>query len=460
LKTPFDSEIQALLEMQYDTAHSGGFQEFIVSTSPELKKTNHLAPLISLIERSKTEEVRACISLPPRHGKTTTIRHGFAYLMKHNPILFHAYASYGRDFAKTESKSLRRLIKRCDIELEKGSRDVMEWHLEQGGRFTATSVSGGLTGKGITGLLVIDDPIKNRAEANSGIVRQTVWDFFTDVALTRMEKGSSVIIVHTRWHEGDLIGLLQKDFPDDWEFINIPAINEEGEALWPDAFPLPVLQKQQSVNPWSFEAMYQGNPRPKGDMLFGEPSRYELTPHKALQIAEGKRLVIAVDPAATEKTSADHSVALLLAKDKLGPDGKAWILDVKRAQTTIPKFVEIIRGMQEKWNCPVVVESVGGFKAVPQMLRSVDPGLRIKEFHPAVSKKIRAEPVAAAWNEGRVLLPHKSTWVDAFMDECNYFTGLQDQHDDQVDALAHAWNYFATMKTVRRGVKVGNGPFG
>jgi predicted phage terminase large subunit-like protein len=107
----------------------------------------------------------------------------------------------------------------------------------------------------------------------------------------------------------------------------------------------------------------------------------------------------------------------------------------------IPKLVTKLVEVQAAWNADVIIEAFGGFKGVPQSLRAINPKLRIEEITPQGDKLTRALPVAAAWNNGRVRVPKHAPWLNDFMYEVMSFTGTkEDVHDDQVDALAHAYN--------------------
>jgi len=256
-----------------------------------------------------------------------------------------------------------------------------------------------------------------------------------------------VIVVGTRWHADDLIGRLEAS--GDWEVLNLPAIAEEddplgrqpGEALWPERYPVEELEAiKRQIGEWSFAALYEGRPRPRGAAVFGEPARFDFEAWKP----EAARVIIGADPAASEKTSADYSVAVVLAVEGRGDRMTGRVLDVWRGQVAIPTFTERLRALSAKWyGCPVAVEAVGGFKAIPQMLRQVDPLLRLLEVTVRGDKFTRAQPVAAAWNDGRILIPTSAPWVAAFLDEVQAFSGVRDRKDDQVDALAHAWNSLA-----------------
>lgn len=288
---------------------------------------------------------------------------------------------------------------------------------------------------------------------------------------------SAGFIVHnTRWHDDDLIGRIKREFAGNesvnWIHLSMPAVTEtleritvNGEeiekthrrALWPSRWNLNELdKKRQLVGEYDWSALYQCEPRPKGGRLFQAATRYQHA-----NIAEGKepcKIIIGADPAATERTNADYS-AIVVASftgswDKEDPSNtenlgfRGDILEVWRGQVTVPEFVKRLRDIAVKWGAPIAVEAVAGFKAVPQMLRQLDRSLKIIEAPVVGDKFTRSLPVSAAWNYGRIRIPDdvgNNTWIHDFLAEIEKFTGVKDKHDDQVDALAHAYNAAQTL---------------
>lgn len=463
-------EADALLAME----EMPRLDDYIIQISPHLPPPPHVRLFTEIIEDCRRRRRKVAISWPPRHAKTTTVMHGFAWWLKHSPADTCAYFSYSDQQGRSKSRQIRNLCIEAKVEMMAGSRDMSEWRTEAGGGLLAGGVGGRLTGMGVSGLFVIDDPYKNRQDVESATKRETIWEWFNEVAMTRLE-GASVVVIHTRWHPDDLIARL--DPMPGWEYINLPAIAEDendpidravGDALWPELFPLEELERiRVQIGDWSFAALYQGRPQPRGSNVFKDPARYNYPQSNAewIDLLRGKYLIIGVDPAASESTHADYSVAVALAADRLGPDATCWVLDVVRGQWTIPDFVsKHLSPMQAKWRSRLAVEAAGGFKAVPQMLKAINPNLMIVEIFPSSDKFQRAQPVAAAWNDGRVLVPGGITapaWVEPFIREVTVFTGIKDPNDDQVDGLAHAFNTITNSKPLPpRGVRRSVGSFG
>lgn len=432
-------------------AGTESLMDWIPIMSPTFDSPRHLQKLAEVLVRSQFEPVYCWISVPPRHSKTETLLHYVPWRLHRDPTSEIAYCTYEANLAYTKSRRMRELAEQTGVQFKKSAKSVKQWETEQGGKLIATGVGGPITGKGAK-LLIIDDPLKNREEAESPVIRQKIWDWFTSTALTRVEPGGSVIVCHTRWHDDDLIGRIQHEFGDSWTGISFPAVEETPQpdgtihrrALWPSRWPLAELDlKRRLVGEYDWAALYQGQPRPKGGRMFGSACRYDLP--MIVEDDKPYKIIIGADPAATEKTSADFSCAVVMAfsGEFNTVNFRGDILEVYRAQVQIPEFVARLRDLAIKWGAPIAVEAVAGFKAVPQMLRNLDKRLRIVEAPALGDKFTRALPVSAAWNDpmgGRIRVPHQADWLSDFLSEVEKFTGVKDAHDDQVDAMAHCYN--------------------
>lgn len=420
--------------------------DFMRRISPHIPPPHHVERICEIVERARARQTFTCFSMPPRHSKTTTLLHAMTWWLGNDPADTCAYFSYSDRQGRSKSRVARRLAQIAGVEVDPNTNDMSEWRTLSGGGVLAGGAGGGLTGQGVSGLFIVDDPVKNREQADSLVYRDRVWEWFREVVLTRLE-GASVVVMHTRWHPDDLIGRIatSEEFAD-WDIVNIPAIAEEndplhrdpGEPLWPEKFPLEFLQDMQTkLGDWSFGALYQGRPRPRGTAVFGDAHYYE---PEQLDIT-GCRIAIGADPAATASTRADYSVAVVMAAHGYGASAVGRVLDVWRGQVEVPTFVDALVALSRRYgNCPIAVEDVGGFKAIPQMLKRIDPQLILRSVKMGADKFTRAQPVAAAWNSGRLLLPMRAAWLRDLTSEVSSFTGTGDAHDDIVDALAHAWN--------------------
>lgn len=516
-----ERRLAELLAAQYSAEP---IDAFIRRVSPRHIPPRHMEPVHRLWERTRHERVLACIEMPPRHGKTTEALHGIAWRNKLDPVLINGFATFGDDYAASRSRIARTLTRAGGRALRKDASNLHEWLNEYGGGALFRGYLGEWTGRGITGVGIVDDPYKDRAAAESPQIRANVQEWFADVWWTRFEWdfGPSCIVQHTRWHDDDLIGwLLAGKFGYTFERIRLPAIAEDeddligrkiGEALWPERYSAETLHEiEAALGAYSWASLYQQRPRPRGADVFDTvkmPARYSLATWRP----DGHRILICADPAATEDTRADYSALFVLAVKEFAAQMVIWVIYGWRGQVTVPAFARRLHATSQLfWHAPIVVEAVGGFKAVPQTLRELEPNLRLmiakmgmpdlgdrdaaRVSNAPVDKFLRSQPVAAAWNRGNVLIPVDAhlewnpatnrfevptylapgqallrrlrpgvrpgvTWAHELIAEAGKFTGAGDGEDDQIDALSHGYNELMGLRQSSRGQRQNRNPFG
>ncbi len=446
-------------------------KDYISRVAPHEPVPNHLQPIIDVIEYARLKPIRICLDMAPGHAKTTELMRSIAWWLDpgQSPGDLCAYVTYSDAQARDKSRIAKETLEASGSELGDGGDGL--WHTPQGGGLVAKGSRGGLTGKRIPGLLVYDDPYKDAQEARSPAVNGMIIERFKGVAFTRLQ-GGSIIVLHTRWDDGDLIGWIMKNHK--WDQISVPAVCDSvddalgrkiGEVAWPEKYPYELCTNsdgtakicghdghlkeiQTTLGPHLWYAMFQGKPRPDGTAVFHEPARYRLrddpkNPELKSEFSwTGKRGAIIIDPAATAKTSADFSVILVLAMEGYGMKARMWIVDCIRIQVEIPDLVNRALIVQSKYRLMIGCEAVAGFKSVPQSLRAINPKLRVIDIDPGSKDKFtRSMPVSAAWNDGRVLVPMDAdlAWPETLIAEFVKFTGNGDKHDDQVDCGAHGF---------------------
>lgn len=431
------AEQRARATVDPETAKRGVY-DVIARASPHLDSPTHLAPFVDACSRAPWEPMRLGFSAPPQHGKSTVSMHAIVYWCLVRPDLSHAYATYNFDRAVEMQREVERIA--FDMGMQpSGKHGIITMGNGAVVRFAGCGGGGRLTGRPISGGLVIDDPIKDRVEAESKLQRERAWGWWLSVAKTRMHPGSWAIAMMTRWHTDDMLGRLVSI--EGWRYLRMPAIADDdddpcgrpiGAALWPSKRPLAWLgQFQDDAYTWA--AMYQGSPRPRGDSLFTEPAYYDRLP-------DGYRVCYGVDLAYSEKTRADYSV---LVEGRVA-DGKVYIADVKRMQVQAPEFTRVMAQAVKVRRGPALWLCSGTEKGTAQLIQRSVGTFRYKVV--TQDKYARALPCAEKfWNQGKWLLPAQGArWADDYYDEHLGFTGQQDAHDDQVDASA-ALSYIAQV---------------
>jgi predicted phage terminase large subunit-like protein len=394
------------------------------------------------LERVTSGELtRLMIFLPPRHGKSemVTVRYP-VWRMEKDSQLKVIVGAYNQILANRFSRKSRRIAaERLDLDPERSA--VEEWETAQGGGFRAVGVGGGITGQG-GNLIIIDDPVKNREEANSQTYRERVWEWYTDDLYTRLEPGGAIVLIMTRWHEDDLAGrILASELGADWEVVNLPAEAEEGdpwrqpgEALCPDRFDLDALADIRLVLGNSYHALYQQRPQPKeGD--FFKRSWFEIL----RETPRGGTRVRAWDKASTAGAG-DYTAGVLMAL----VNGIYYVEDVVCGQWSSDERNKLIRQTAELDNDTAIgkvriwaeQEPGSSGKDVAQEFVKMLAGFVVSTAPVTGDKQLRADPFAAQAEAGNVKLK-KAAWNKAFLDELTSFpTGA---HDDMVDAASAAF---------------------
>lgn len=262
------------------------------------------------------------LSVPPRHGKSQECTIDFpAWVLGKKPeaeIITASYsATLAEDFgAKTREKVQTPQYKKIfpNIELKEDEQARGKWRTNKGGAYLAVGVGGAVTGMGAD-FAIVDDPIKNREEAESKTMRDKVWDWFTSTLFTRLSPHGVVIIIHTRWHEDDLTGRILAEperFPR-VKVIKFPAIAEqydgfrhEGEALWANRYSLSSLEEiKRSIGAYDWAALYQGSPVNPESQEFRKDMFQYRTEEEVSQLRTNRYLTI--DTAISQRDSADYT---------------------------------------------------------------------------------------------------------------------------------------------------------
>lgn len=418
-----------------------GLLDFTQYTNPAYASAPHhrlIAEKLEAVERGEIKRLMIC--MPPRHGKSELASRRFpAWFIGRNPGNQIIAASYNSDLANDFGREVRNIVSSPEFgalfksSLAPDSKAANRWHTDAGGMYVAAGVGTAITGRGAD-VLLIDDPFKDRQEADSEITRQRVWDWYTSTAYTRLMPDGAVIVINTRWHDDDLSGRLlaeSEDEGDKWDVVSLPAIDQAGAALWPEWYPLDRLEQIKAVLPArDWNALYQQNPIPDdGDFFkadwFGE---YD-------ELPKNLRMYGASDYAVTADGGdyTEHGVAGVDSSNNL------YIADWWRKQSASDAWIES--------QCDLIIEHEPmiwfGEKGVIQ--KSIEPYLLRRmqerqafcrlEWLPSISDKpTRARPVQALASMGKVLLPKKAPWKSDLLSQLLRFPA--GKYDDGVDVLA------------------------
>ena len=433
---------------------------------------------------------RLAVSMPPRHGKSCFVSQYFpTWYLGRNPEARVIVCSYGRELAKQWSLAARDLFATYAPQVfgvdTQARASVVDWPVfrdrkRTGGGYYAVGKGGALTGKGCD-LLILDDLIKDAAEANSASQRRHCWEWLQSVPLTRLEPGGRVLFVSTRWHHDDPIARLEAQAGaggEPWRFVNLPAVAGDddplgrapGAPLWPERYDLAALDRlRHDVGPRVWESLFCGRPTPLDGSVFRSGW---LRPYKRIRgdlVAQDHRvsldrlrLFATVDLAGSRKTSADYTAAAVFGIDV---DGRTlWLLDLVRERVEAPDIIRMLRRLHEKHHLRVLyVEDTGptlnlihalaladraGRKlsnrdAVPRNIllsEAVDAGLPVRTIKPLGDKVMRSSQAQAVFASGRLMTPREAPWLQAYLAELLQFP--ESPHDDMVDVTSYGASVF------------------
>lgn len=402
-----------------------------------------------LVSDGRQGHDRLIVSMPPRHGKSESISKYFpAYALGMMPDLRLIATSHTATLAWRNSRGVRSAIQTNQyrqifpvVELSKERSAVDEWYLQHhDGGMRSAGVGGGLTGFGGR-LVIIDDPIKSRHEAESLTYRDRLKAWYESDLYSRLEEPGAMIIVMTRWHHDDLVGWLLGENLDGWRYLSLPALaevddplgREIGEALWPERYGKAVLEKRRlNMGPYAFESEYQQNPSQSKDALFdtGKIKILDAVP----EVVESVRFY---DLAVTARSRSSYTVGLKLG---ITSEELLVVMDVWRVQRELPdvQMGIIQNAMIDGPSVRIRLEAEkGGIVELQYLMR--EPSMRpftIDSDPPQGDKYTRAGPVASRVNAGRLALV-RGSWNRAFLNELSLFPSGPD--DDQVDALSGAF---------------------
>lgn len=412
----------------------------------------------ALMKVFRGETTRLIINIPPRYSKTELVVVNWAaWCFGHVPDSEFIHTSYSGTLASNNSYQCRELVMFDeyqamfpDTEIRGDSNARNEWRTTAGGVFYATGSLGTITGygagkhrEGFGGAIIIDDPHK-ADEAKSDTMRRNVIDWFgTTLESRKNSVKTPIIVIMQRLHQEDLSGwLLNGGNGEHWEHLCLPAIQDDGTALWPEKHDLATLQQMERSNPYVFAGQYQQRPFAKGGNIV-KGQWFQLYDQPPII----KQRMMFADTAQKTSERNDYSV---IEEWGLGADGKLYLLDMIRGKWEIPELRRRTVAFWQKAKARDVVTSgqlrqlkiednASGTGLIQDLkLQSQIPVAGIKRTR---DKYTRLLDVVGYIEAGYVCLPRNAPFLSDFVGECEAFTADDSHpHDDQVDPMIDAIN--------------------
>lgn len=426
------------------------FREWLPLVTPAYDWTaRHLVYLQDKLEAVYAGDLRRLmVFMPPRHGKSemTTVRFS-AYWLLHRPDTHVMVGAYNQHLASKFSRKIRKLVRTQGLVLSGEIQRADEWETVQEGGLLARGMEAGVTGFG-GDLLIIDDPIKGRKEAESATVRDGAWAGYVDDFESRLHPGARIIVINTRWHFDDVSGRILERAQatgEHWEVVSFPAEATEhdvlgrsrGDWLWPERFPpdeYAMIKSNRTGYSWA--ALYQQTPIATDDCMFprDKVELVDAVPRKGM-------VTLRYWDKAGSEDSGDWTAGCHLGRSA---DGVYYVLDMTRQRAKALERRDTMRNVAiqdaAEWENVVVwteqEPGSGGKESAEQTVRDL-AGFRVYIDKVTGDKTVRAEPFAAQWQNGNVKLL-RGPWNKAYLDEMETFPA--GKHDDQADASAGAFN--------------------
>lgn len=415
---------------------------FTEYTYPRYQTAEHHRKIAAQLERVERGEIdRLMLLVPPRHGKSelASIRMP-AWFLGRQPHKQFLSVSATEGLASDFGRAVRNTIGGPEYRavftttLAEDSQAKGKWHTSAGGIYYSLGIGGSVLGRG-GDVILIDDPFGSMKEAQSELERKNVWDWYTGTAYNRLMPGGAIVVINHRMHEDDLCGRLlaqQAAGGDRWEVVELQAINDAGEALWKEAYPIEALERirrNSQARDWS--ALYQQRPSPEeGDYFKAEWFKpvAKLPDPKTLRVYGGSDYAVTAD-------GGDYTVHVVVGVD---PEDRIYILDVWRKQAASDVWVDqfcnlVIEHKPMGWaeETGQIKSGVGPFLSKEQRRRNA--WVAREQFPTRGDKAVRAQSFRGRAALAGVYYQSDAPWWPDLRSELLSFPA--GKHDDQVDAL-------------------------
>lgn len=425
---------------------------FVKYRFPSYRENWHHKILADALERVENGTLkRLIVNMPPRHGKSELVSVNFpAWCMGRNKDRSIMAVSYGAALAQEFGRKVRNIMDDpeykvlFDTRLAEDSKSRGSWATNGRAEYNAMGIDGTATGKG-AGILLIDDPVKNREEADSEIVSENIWNAYRGVFRPRLTPDGAVVIVMTRWKDDDLVGRILEEARissgEDWEVVTLPAIAEddeefrsEGEALWADHFTLENLEQVRvDIGNYEFASQYQQNPVSRETQEF----KKDMFRYARLDEVESKitNCYVTIDSALSKKKNSDNTGVTINWVDS----ENVWHIKAFKKKVNPTELIELIFDLHKVYKPisigleeTVMTQAIDPFLTVEMAKRNIFPNV-VPLKHGGVNKQTRIRGLLPRYERGHIV--HIIGLCDDLEAELLRFPASA--HDDVMDAMAY-----------------------
>jgi phage terminase large subunit-like protein len=461
------SEAEQIAAIYKEAALNGSFAEYCILIDSHYSMQWFHAEIAKQLELGykrllNGENVRLMIFMPPRHGKSDTATQKFpSWVLGKKPDWPIMVSSYSDELA-TDFGMLTRNIMQSDeyrvmydTRLRSDAKAKGKWITDAGGGYTAVGVGGALTGRGFK-IGIIDDPFKNREEADSPVTRESRYNWYRSTFYTRQEGSSMIVFILTRWHEDDLAGRVLRDAAqakrlgdpyEDWQIIQYKALATEddehrqvGDPLWPDKFNrVKLLTMKTSMGGYEFSALYQQTP------IDEENRKFKQAWFQYRSLEEVRRLatynVMTIDPRGKDdiKLGKDYVGITVNFVDKEGN----WHIMCYREKLSATALVDLMFTNWGRYNLHKI--GIEDNQFTQGLKKSIHDEMKLRSTymtieylkHGGTQKELRIEALVPRYEHGSI--------YHILYDGQNQCTDLEDElrlfpksaNDDASDSLAY-----------------------
>lgn len=395
---------------------------------------------------------RLAISMPPRHTKSEFGSYLFpAWFLGKFPDKKVMQSSNTSELAVGFGRKVRNLVDSeqyhevfPDVKLRQDSKSAGRWAVNERGEYFAIGVGGTMTGRGAD-VVIIDDPHSEQEAtlaAHNPSIYDAAYEWYTSGPRQRLQPNGAIIIIATRWSERDLIGRVIKDAAergkdDEWRVIEFPAILPSGNPLWPEFWPINLLEDLKQELPASkWNAQYQQTPTGEEGAIV---KREWWQVWEAEDPPSCEYIIQSWDTAFTKNERSDFSACTtwgVFYKDENPDNACIILLDAFQKRMEFPELKDKAISHYKEWEPDAfIVEAKAAGAPLVFELRQM--GIPVQEYTPTRGndKIVRLNSVSDLFRSGKVYAPD-TRWANEVMDQMAAFPNAA--NDDLVDSSSQA----------------------